>query len=519
MIPARYNLRMKILWACLIVGLVTVACTGTGTKADPLSSDGSSPAIADGPSAAIESEVPTATHSPATQPEAPQATPSPMTPPEAPQSAPSPVTPPEAPQATPSPVTESAAVQATHSPATQPAVLQATPSPVTPPEAPQFAPAPAIITPLPTATHVPVSVPLARMKVVRAFPLLSFRRIVYLTYPDDGTDRLFLALQPGQVLVFPDGQGVSLTTTFLDIVARVNDAGNEEGLLGLAFDPNYAVNDHFYVYYSASAPRRSVISRFSTSRGDANKADPDSEHIILEVPQPYSNHNGGHLVFGPDGYLYIGLGDGGKAGDPHGNGENTSTLLGSILRIDVDTIDIDGTYSVPPDNPFAGVGGGVRGEIWAYGLRNPWRFSFDRVTGELWAADVGQDEYEEVDIIEPGLNYGWNTMEGAHCFRPPSGCDREGLEMPVMEYGREGGCSVTGGYVYRGSRLPSLYGAYVYGDFCSGRIWALRHDGTQITEHLELVDSDLQISSFGEDRDGELYILSFDKKIYRLVPR
>ena len=204
---------------------------------------------------------------------------------------------------------------------------------------------------------------------------------------------------------------------------------------------------------------------------------------------------------------------------PHGSGQNTSTLLGSILRIDVDTIDTQGGYSAPPDNPFAGIGGGVRGEIWAYGLRNPWRFSFDRVTGELWAADVGQDEYEEVDIIKPGLNYGWNTMEGNHCFRPSTGCDREGLEMPVTEYGRDGGCSVTGGYVYRGSRLPSLYGAYVYGDFCSGRIWALRHDGMRITEQLQLVDSDLRMSSFAEDRDGELYILSFDSKIYRLVPQ
>ena len=396
------------------------------------------------------------------------------------------------------------------------------PSPAIKSEAPLATPSPATTSQSPTTTDAPVAVPLAKMDVERAFPLLSFRKMVYLTYPDDGTDRLFLALQPGQVLVFPDdpgNQGASSPTTFLDISARVNDSGEEEGLLGLAFDPDYALNGRFYVYYSASAPRRSVISRFSTSRGDPNKADPDSEHLILEVPQPYSNHNGGHLVFGPDGYLYVGLGDGGKAGDPHGNAQNTSTLLGSILRIDVDSIETGGAYSVPPDNPFVGVDGGVREEIWAYGLRNPWRFSFNRITGEFWAADVGQDEYEEVDIIEPGLNYGWNIMEGAHCFRPPSGCDREGLEMPVIEYGREGGCSVTGGYVYRGSRLPSLYGAYVYGDFCSGKIWALRHDGTQITEHLELVDSDLNISSFGEDRNGEIYILSFDKKIYRLVPR
>ena len=355
------------------------------------------------------------------------------------------------------------------------------------------------------------------MGVERAFPNLSFDRMVAMAYPEDETNRLFLVLQEGRILVFANEPNVASVDTFLDIGDRVSRRGNEEGLLGLAFDPDYSQSDYFYVYYSASGPRRSVVSRFSVGRDDVNAADPGSEQIILEVSQPYSNHNGGQLVFGPDGYLYVGLGDGGRAGDPQRNGQNTSTLLGSILRIDVSSPDSEGAYNVPPDNPFVGLGGGVREEIWAYGLRNPWRFTFDRETGDHWAADVGQDRYEEVDVIKPGLNYGWNVMEGLHCFQPSESCDRETLEPPVVEYTQADGCSVTGGYVYRGSRLPSLYGAYVYGDFCSGRIWALRHDGAQVTDHVELVDSDLQISSFGEDE--VVYILSFDSKIYRLAPR
>ena len=357
--------------------------------------------------------------------------------------------------------------------------------------------------------------PLAEMAVERMFPRLSFDRMVHLTHPGDGTGRLFLVLQPGRVMVFDNDQGVGSTETFMDIRNRVSDRGNEEGLLGLAFDPEYASNGYFYAYYSAANPRRSVISRFSVSAENPDRADPSSERIIMEVPQPYSNHNGGQVLFGPDGYLYIGLGDGGLAGDPHGNGQDTSTLLGSILRIDVASLDLDGTYAVPPDNPFVGQGGSARGEVWAYGLRNPWRFTFDRQTGDLWAADVGQDRSEEVDIIKPGRNYGWNIMEGLHCY-PLPGCNQQGLELPITEYGREGGCSVTGGYVYRGSRLPSLYGAYVYGDFCSGKIWALRHDGAEVTEELLIVDSPLSISAFGEDLAGELYILSFDGGIYRI---
>ena len=415
-------------------------------------------------------------------------------------------------------------------PLTGPPVVAAAPAPTAPAQTlvppvalPSTLPAqpagPAAPDATPTAAPAPVAAPLTKMDVERAFPNLSFRRMVALAYPEDGTNLLFLALQPGRIMVFRNDQSVTSASLFLDITERVNDRGNEEGLLGLAFDPDYQRNGYLYLYYSASSPRRSVVSRFSVSRDNPEAADPRSERVILEVPQPYANHNGGQLIFGPDGYLYIGLGDGGKAGDPHENGQNTSTLLASILRVDVSSIDLEGTYTIPPDNPFVGRGGGVREEIWAYGLRNPWRFTFDRLTGDVWAADVGQDRFEEVDIIRPGLNYGWNVMEGLHCFPRPEGrCDQRGLEMPVVEYTRGDGCSVTGGYVYRGSRLPSLYGAYVYGDFCSGKIWGLRHDGTRLTEQLELVDSRLQISSFGEDRTGELFILSFDGKIYRLKP-
>ena len=349
------------------------------------------------------------------------------------------------------------------------------------------------------------------LAVERAFPGLSMDGMVHLAYPDNGTDKLFAVLQPGRVMVFDNDLRVSSEEAFLDIRSQVHDRGNEEGLLGMAFDPEFASNGHLYVYYTASPPKRSVISRFTVA--GAGKADPSSELIVLEVPQPYSNHNGGHLVFGPDGYLYIGLGDGGRAGDPHDNGQDPSTLLGTILRIDVATLDSGSGYAIPPDNPFVGHGD-AREEVWAYGLRNPWRFTFDRLTGDLWAADVGQNRFEEIDIVTPGRNYGWRLMEGLQCF-DPSDCSHDGLELPVFQYGREGGCSITGGYVYRGSRLASLYGAYVYGDFCSGKIWALRHDGVRVTEQMEIVDSPLNISAFGEDRSGELYILSFDGFIYR----
>ena len=260
-----------------------------------------------------------------------------------------------------------------------------------------------------------------------------------------------------------------------------------------------------------------MISRFSVKSDNPNRADPSSEQVILEVIQPHSNHNGGQIRFGPEDFLYISLGDGGSQGDPEGNGQKLTTLLGSILRIDIGTLDSLGTYSVPSGNPFTN-SSNSKSEIWAYGLRNPWRFSFDSLTGDLWVGDVGQIGFEEINLVTRGGNYGWNVMEGSHCYPDVGGsCDQSGLESPVTEYGRDGGCSVTGGYVYRGSRLPELSGAYVYGDYCTGKIWALRHDGTQITEQMQIVDSSLTISSFAQSLSGEIFILSFDEKIYRFV--
>ena len=377
-------------------------------------------------------------------------------------------------------------------------------------------------TPPPTPAAASVEA-LAPMEIERAFPGLSLRGMIAMAFPDDGRDRLYVAQKHGVIAVFPNDQAADRAATFLDITDRVSDRGTEEGLLGLAFDPGFAESGYLYVYYSASGPRRIVVSRFQAARGRPGVADPDSERVVLEVPQPYANHNGGQLAFGPDGYLYAGIGDGGSRGDPHGNGQDPSTLLGTIIRIDVSAIDSLGGYAVPSDNPFVDSGGVAREEVWAYGLRNPWRFAFDRQTGTLWAADVGQWEYEEIDVVRPGLNYGWSLMEGAHCYSPRVGCDRTGLELPVAEYEHDLGCSITGGYVYRGARVPALFGAYLYGDFCSGRIWALRYEGAQVREQLELVETDLSISSFGEDQSGEIYVLDFDPSrsagIYRLVPR
>ena len=347
-----------------------------------------------------------------------------------------------------------------------------------------------------------------------AFPQLTFPRMVFLTHPGDSSNRIFVVLQPGQIVVFNNTREVDSFEIFLDIRERVNDSGNEEGLLGLAFDPAFRENGEFYVYYTASQPRRSILSRFSVDDFENNRADPESEIIILEVNQPFGNHNGGMIAFGPDKYLYLGLGDGGSGGDPRGNGQNRNTLLGSILRIDVS--DPQAGYSIPQDNPFYGVEN-VMDEIWAYGFRNPWRFSFDRQTGFLWVGDVGQGDFEEVDIVEKGGNYGWNVMEGPECFSPRFNCRDAGLEEPIVYYSHSEGCSITGGYVYRGS-ASTLDGAYIYGDYCSGKIWLLRYDGLKIIEHVLLADSDLQISSFGEDEEGELYILSFDGKIYLFKP-
>lgn len=372
--------------------------------------------------------------------------------------------------------------------------------------------------PPPSATLAPSAgtTPLASMAVRRMFPGLNFRHLTNLVQPDDGRDRIFVTQQGGLVRVFPNEQQAPEAAIFLDISGRVSEEGNEEGLLGLAFDPRFAENGFFYVYYSAGGPRRSVVSRFSQSQDNPEVASPHSELVLLEVEQPFSNHNGGQLAFGPDGFLYIGLGDGGLAADPMGNGQNRGTLLGSILRLDVAGATENSRYRTPADNPFVGQPG-ARPEIWAYGLRNPWRFSFDTATGRLWAGDVGQNLWEEIDLIGKGLNYGWNTMEGFHCFSPQTACDDTGLELPVVEYPNGADCSVTGGHVYRGARLAALYGAYIYADYCSGKIWGLRQNGESVTEHRLLVHSDVkEITSFGEDLAGNIYILSRNEGIYQL---
>ena len=335
-------------------------------------------------------------------------------------------------------------------------------------------------------------------------------------FPDPANgNRLFVMEQAGVIRVFNNTSTASDSTVFLDISASVL-YGGEQGLLGMAFHPKYSQNRYFYVDYVADNPRRTVIVRYTTAAGDPNLADPNSRLIILEISQPFSNHKGGQLAFGPDGYLYIGLGDGGSEGDPDGNGQNLSTLLGKILRIDVNSASGGRSYGIPADNPFAGNSQGWREEIYAYGFRNPWRFSFDSASGVLWVGDVGQDRVEEIDVVEKGKNYGWNIMEGTLCYNPPSGCNQTGLELPIWNYTHDVGNAVIGGYVYHGSALPGLDGAYVYGDYGSGRIWALRSNGAAV-ENVLLVDSSLNIASFGTDQNGELYFTAYDGKVYRLT--
>ncbi|OGN95919.1 MAG: glucose sorbosone dehydrogenase [Chloroflexi bacterium RBG_13_51_36] len=357
--------------------------------------------------------------------------------------------------------------------------------------------------------------PSGSFQVERVFPGLSFQEMTNLVQPNDTSGLIFVTEQGGVIHTFSVNNSQQ-ADIFLDITDRVNREGDEEGLLGLAFGPDYEENGYFYVYYSAADPRRSVISRFSLDQENPDVADPESEVIVMEVAQPYSNHNAGQLAFGPEGYLYIGLGDGGSGGDPLGNAQNLSTVLGSILRIDVSGLSAPGDYEIPADNPFVGAEG-AREEIWAYGLRNPWRFSFDPETGLLWAGDVGQNLWEEVDIITKGANYGWNVMEGFHCYSPSTGCDQSGLTLPLVEYDHSQGCSVTGGYVYRGDQIASLQGHYIYGDYCSGNIWALLYDGNVVTENTLLVDSNLSITSFGVDLARNLYILDRQGGIYTLV--
>lgn len=352
--------------------------------------------------------------------------------------------------------------------------------------------------------------------LVPAFPNLSFDRPLRILHPGDQTNRLFVVEQRGVISVFENDPDTEQSSPFLNLENRVNDSGNEQGLLGLAFHPDFESNGYFYVNYTAASPGRTVISRFSTSDGNPNEANPDSELILLTYEQPFSNHNGGHLEFGPDGYLYISSGDGGSGGDPQNNGQDRSTLLGALLRIDVDNPQNGNAYGIPSDNPFIDNDQGYREEIYAWGLRNPWRFSFDADTGDLWAADVGQNSRESIYIIENGNNYGWNILEGSACYPSGDSCDKTGLEQPLFEYSHTSGDrSVTGGYVYRGDKWPGLEGLYIYGDFISGRIWALDTSDPGNPVNTELIDTSLNISSFGTDQNNELYLCAFNGQIYR----
>jgi len=351
--------------------------------------------------------------------------------------------------------------------------------------------------------------------VEKAFPDLQFTRPVEFTHAGDGSDRIFVVEQDGRVRVFPNRQDTKETKVFLDIRDVVRREHNEEGLLGIAFHPNYRTNGEFFVFYSVT-PRGSVVSRFKVSKDDPDRADRGSEERLVQWTKPYGNHNGGCLRFGPDGFLYFSVGDGGLREDPHANAQNLESLLGKIHRIDVDHKDPGKNYAVPRDNPFADRSGNVRGEIWAYGLRNVWRYSFDRPTATLWAADVGQDRHEELDIIVRGGNYGWNIREGKHALDPNAERSAVGEFIePILDYPRVEGKSVTGGLVYRGRRLPDLAGAYLYADFLSGNVWALRWDGTKVTENRKILRTSLLISAFGEDEAGEVYFTAFDGFVYR----
>ncbi|MEZ6059195.1 MAG: PQQ-dependent sugar dehydrogenase [Planctomycetaceae bacterium] len=366
----------------------------------------------------------------------------------------------------------------------------------------------------------------------RAFENLIFERPIVVTHAGDGTNRLFVAEQEGTIKVIPGDQDVEEADVFLNIRKKVvyKDNQNEEGLLGFAFHPKYSQNGEFFLYYTTTdAEHTSVISRFRVSKDDPNKADPASEEEIMRIPQPFWNHNGGTIVFGPDGYLYVGLGDGGLANDPQGNGQNLLTLLGSILRIDVDHKADGKNYAIPKDNPFIGkqVPAGRQGEtrparpeIYAYGLRNVWRMAFDRETGRLWAGDVGQNLWEEINIIEKGGNYGWNTREATHWFHPDGNdVNRTDLIDPIWEYHHDVGKSITGGTVYRGQRVPELSGKYVYADYVTGRFWALEYDeksGKAVANYsLKSPGDPLPVMSFGEDEKGDVYFTTPFGQLYR----
>ncbi|HEX9759247.1 MAG TPA: PQQ-dependent sugar dehydrogenase [Nitrospiria bacterium] len=343
----------------------------------------------------------------------------------------------------------------------------------------------------------------------------SLRSPVGLTHSRDHSGRLFIIEQGGTIRVLEEGK--VLPEPFLDIRKQV-DSGGEKGLLGLAFHPQFSKNKKFYINYTRTRKGlHTVISEFKTGR-NKNQADPKSQRILMTIPQPYGNHNGGNIAFGPDGYLYIGMGDGGSANDPQNNGQKLSTLLGKMLRIDVDQKGKEKPYSIPPDNPFLNRKD-AEPEIWAPGLRNPWRFSFDFSTGLLYAGDVGQSAREEINIVQSGKNYGWRTMEGTICTpRVKRNCKKQGLVLPIWDYPRSQGTTVIGGFVYRGHSIPNLCGTYLYADFGNGKIFGFRPNNKKPKEVKTLLETGRLISSFGEDEKGELYITDLKGDILQLIP-
>jgi glucose/arabinose dehydrogenase len=388
--------------------------------------------------------------------------------------------------------------------------------------------------------------PIPSLSLTVAFPNLKFNRPLWMEEIPDDSKRVIVIEQDGKVLLFPRDASAKNPKTFLDLTPRKTHVQNEEGLLAFAFHPKFKENGLLYLYYTQQAPKREVLSEVHLSKTDSDQADLSTERILLEIPHPYWNHNGGTLIFGPDGYLYLSLGDGGEGGDPHNVGQSGHHLLGKIIRLDVNSRTGNLPYGIPKDNPFVAVDEnnkpkadpfdtqpeGVRPEIWAYGLRNVWRMSFDRETGELWAGDVGQDKFEEVDLITKGGNYGWSVREGFHDFKKTK---VQGKPLdPVIEYphnpglsaeckfpDHSPGVSINGGYVYRGKKVPALRGVYTYSDYGMGTIWGLRYEKGQLTAHGTLVSGNPSRNpvSFAEDRDGELYVLCFDGNIYALTEK
>jgi glucose/arabinose dehydrogenase len=363
----------------------------------------------------------------------------------------------------------------------------------------------------------------AQYTLVDAFPSFpAFSSPIEFVRTTDGTDRMFVAEQRGRIFVF-NTAAPATPRLFLDLRDIVSPSGSEMGLLGLAFHPAYASNGQFYVDYtsSSSGSLKSYVARYTVSTTNPDSAVKASGVVLLSVDQPFENHNGGKIAFGPDGYLYISFGDGGSGNDPQNNGQNLSVLLAKILRIDIDTQAPPLAYGIPPTNPFATNVQGIRKEIFAFGVRNPWKFSFDAQTGALWAGDVGQGAREEIDTIRSGGNYGWRLMEGMLCTPGvnPTCSDTAGLIRPLWEYPHSAGdASITGGYVYRGNAIPVLRGKYIYADYSSGRIWALSTNGTSAPTNALLLDSPYSISSFGEDRHRELYVVAYSNgRVYRLT--